>query len=85
MTEVTTLLHQLYVECNFTKEDFEEIVRLACMSDDDVHKEAMNRLDSTLTTVLDKVFADATSGKQEAIDALKVLTNMVLKNMGEKE
>lgn len=44
MSEVTTLLHTLYAECNFTKEDFEKMVNLACMSEDDIRKEAIDTL-----------------------------------------
>lgn len=85
MTEVTTLLHTLYVDGKFTKDDVYEMAELACMSDDDVHKETMDKLDSTMSTVLDKIFADAASGKQEAIDVLDVITSMMLKDMGDKE
>lgn len=85
MTEVTTLLHTLYVEGKFTKDDVYEMAELACMSDDDVHKETMDKLDSTMSTVLNKIFDDAKHGKQEAIDALAMLTDMMLKDMGDKK
>lgn len=85
MTEVTTLLHTLYVEGKFTKDDLNKMVEFACMSADDVHKETMDKLDSTMTAILDKVFEDAASGKQEAIDALDVITSMMLNDMRKKE
>ena len=82
MTEVTTLLHTLYTEGKFTKEDIHKMAELACMSEDEVHDDAMSLL---TTTILDKIFTDAESGKQEAIDALDVITSMMLKDMREKK
>ena len=84
MTEVATLLHICCEKGLFNKDDLNTIVEFACMSDEDVHDEAMNKLDSLLDTVLDKMFDDATHGKQEAIDALAMLTDMMLKNMRDK-
>lgn len=85
MTEVTTLLHTLYTEGKFTKDDMYKMAELACMSEEDVHDNAMSQLDSLMSNVLDKVFEDAASGKQEAIDALDVITKMMLNNMRKKE
>ena len=85
MTEVSTLLHVCYEKGLFNKDDLNKIVEFACMSEEDVHKGAMNQMDSTMTAVFDKLFDDAASGKQEAIDTLAILTNMMLKDMGDKE
>ncbi len=85
MTEVSTLLHVCYEKGLFDEDDLNEIVKFACMSKDDVHDEAMNKLDSLMSTVLEKMFDDAKHGKQEAIDALSMLTDMVLKDMMDKE
>ena len=84
MTEVTTLLHTCYEKGLFNKDDLNEIAELACMSNEEMHDKAVNKLDSTISTVLDKIFADAASGKQEAIDALAMLTDMMLKDMRDK-
>ena len=81
MTEVTTLLHACYEKGLFNKDDLNEITKLACMQNEDVCDEAMNKLDSTMATVLDKIFEDAKKGKQEAIDVLHILTDMMLKDM----
>ena len=83
-TEVTTLLHALYTEGKFTKDDVYEVAELACMSDEEVHDHTMSQLDSLMSAGLDKIFADAASGKQEAIDALAMLTDMMLKDMRDK-
>lgn len=85
MAEVATLLHTCYEKGLFNKDDLNEITKFACMKNEDVHDEAMNKLDSTMTTVLNKVFDDAKHGKQEAIDALHILTDMMLGNMENKE
>lgn len=85
MTEVSTLLHICYEKGLFNKDDLNKIAEMACRSNDDLHKEAMNKLDSTMTAALDKMFDDAAHGKQEAIDALTMLTSMVLKDMRDKE
>ncbi len=85
MTEVTTLLHTLYEEGKFTKDDVYKMAELACMSDEEVHKDTMDKLGLTMTAVLDKVFADAAAGKQEAIDVLDVITSMMLKDMRDKK
>lgn len=85
MTETTTLLHELHVKCDFTKEDFEKMVKLACMSEEAVHNNAMNLVDSTMSAVLDKVIADAASGKQEAVDALDAITRMMLNDLRKKK
>lgn len=84
-TEVATLLHVCYEKELFNKEDLNKIVEYACKSSKDVHNEAMDKLDSIMATVLGKVFEDAKAGKQEAIDTLAMLTNMMLKDMGDKE
>lgn len=84
MAEVSTLLHACYEKGLFDKDDLTKMVELACMSDDDMHKEAMNKLDSTMTAVLNKVFDDAAHGKQKAIDALATLTDLMLKDMRDK-
>ncbi len=82
MTEVTTLLHQLYAECGFTKEDFEEMVKLACISDEEVRDKAKETLSEQSTSkILEKIFEDVENGKQEAIDALKILTDMMLDDL----
>ena len=85
MTEVTTLLHTLLVEGKFTKDDIHEMAKFACMSDEDVYDEAVNQLCSTTVTALNKMFDDATHGKQEAIDALAMFTDTVLNNMEDKK
>lgn len=85
MTEVSTLLHTCYEKGLFNKDDLIKMVELACMSDEDMHKEVMNKLDSAMTAALDKMFDDAAHGKQEAIDALAMLTDMMLKDMRDKE
>lgn len=86
MTEVTTLLHQLYAECGFTKEDFEEMVKLACMSDEEVRDKAKETLsEQSVSKMIEKIFEDAENGKQEAIDALHILTDMMLKDMENRE
>ena len=85
LTEVTTLLHTLYTEGKVTKDDVYRVAEFACMSDEEVHDDTMSKLDSLTSTVLDKIFADAASGKQEAIDALAMLTDMMLKDMRDKE
>lgn len=85
LTEVTTLLHTLYTEGKFTKDDVYRVAELACMSDEEMHDDTMSQLDSFMSTVLDKIFADAASGKQEAIDVLDVITSMMLKDMRDKE
>lgn len=85
MTEVTTLLHTLLVDGKFTKEDIHKMAELACMSDEEVHDDAMSRLDSLMSTVMDKVFEDAKAGKQEAIDVLDIITSMMLKDMRDKK
>lgn len=82
MTEVTTLLHTCYEKGLFTKDDVYKMAELACMSDDEVHDDAINQL---MSTILDKIFTDASAGKQEAIDALDVITSMMLKDMREKK
>ena len=85
MTEVSTLLHICYEKGMLNKDDVHKIAEMACMSNEDVHDETMNKLGSTMTTVLNKIFEDATHGKQEAIDTLAMLTDMMLKDMGDKE
>lgn len=85
MTEVTTLLHICCEKGLFNKDDLNKIVEFAYMSNEDVHDEAMNKLDSLMSTVLDKMVDDAKHGKQEAIDALAMLTDMMLKDMRDKE
>ena len=85
MTEVTTLLHVCCEKGLFTKNDVHKIAEMACKSNEDVHDEAMNKLDSLMSTVLDKMFDDAKNGKQEAIDALAMLADMMLKDMSDKE
>ena len=85
MTEVTTLLHICCEKGLFNKDDLDKIVELACKSNEDVHDEAMNKLDSLMSTVLDKMVDDAKNGKQEAIDALAILADMTLKDMKDKE
>ena len=85
MTEVTTLLHTLYEEGKFTKDDIHEMAELACMSDDEMHDNAMSQLDSIMSTVMGKIFDDAKQGKQEAIDALDIITSMMLKDMRDKK
>ena len=84
MTEITTLLHTLHKNGLFNKDDLTKMAELACMSDEDMHKEVMNKLDSTMTAALDKMFDDAAHGKQEAIDALATLTDLMLKDMRDK-
>lgn len=81
MAEITTLLHTCYEKGLFNKDDLNEITEYACMQNEDVCDEAMNKLDSTMATVLNKMFDDAKHGKQEAIDALRILTDMMLKDM----
>ena len=85
MTEVSTLLHVCYEKGLFNKDDLSKIVEYACMSSEDVHEETINKLDSTMTTVLNKMFDDAKHGKQEAIDALSILTDMMLRRWGDKK
>lgn len=85
MTEVTNLLHICYKKGLFNKDDLTKMVELAQMSDDDMQKEAMNKLDSTMTAALNKMFDDAAHGKQEAIDVLAMLTDMMLKDMRDKK
>lgn len=85
MTEVSTLLHVCYEKGIFNKDDLNKMVEFACMSADDVHKEAMDKLDSTMTAVFDKVFEDAVSGKQEATDVLDIIASMMLNDMRKKE
>jgi len=85
MTEITTLLHTCCEKGLFNKDDVYKIAEMACMSNEDVHDEAMNKLDSLMSTVLDKMVDDAKHGKQEAIDALAMLADMVLKDMRDKE
>ena len=85
MTEVSTLLHICCEKGLFNEDDLNKIVEFACKSNEDVHDEVMNKLDSTMTAVLDKIFADAASGNQEAIDTLAMLTDMMLKDMRDKE
>lgn len=85
MTEITTLLHTLWVEGKFTKDDIYKMAELACVSDEEIHNDTMSRLDPLMSTVLNKIFDDAASGKREAIDALAMLTDMMLKDMGDKE
>ena len=85
MTEVSTLLHVCYEKEIFNKDDLNKMVEFACMSADDVHNEAIDKLDSTMAAIFDKVFEDAASGKQEAIDALDVITSMMLGDMENKK
>ena len=85
MTEVATLLHICCEKGLFNKDDVYKIAEMACMSNEDVHKEAMNQLDSAMTTILDTIFKDAASGKQEAIDTLGIITSMMFKDMRDKE
>ena len=85
MTEVSTLLHICYEKGMLNKNDVHRIAEMACMSNEDVHNDAMNKMDSLMSTVLDKMFDDAKHGKQEAIDALAMLTDMMLKDMRDKE
>lgn len=85
MTEVSTLLHTLYTEGKFTKDDMYKMAELACMSDEEVHDNTMSKLDSLMSTVLDKIFDDAASGKQEAIDVLDLITSRMLKDMRDKK
>ena len=85
MTEVSTLLHICYEKGLFNKDDLNKIVEQACMSDDDMHKEAMSKVGPIMAAVLDKIFADAASGKQEAIDTLDILKDMMLKDMRDKK
>lgn len=85
MTEVTTLLHTLFVDGKFTKEDIHKMAELACMSDEDMHDNAMSQLDSIMSTVMGKIFEDAAAGKQEAIDTLDIITGMMLKDMRDKK
>lgn len=85
ITEVTTLLHRLYVEGKITKDDVYKIAELACMSDEEVRNNAMRQLDSLMSTILGKVLDDAEQGKQEAVGVLNTLTDMMLKGMRDKE
>jgi len=85
MTEVATLLHTCCEKGLFTKDDVYKIAEMSCMSNEDVHKEAINQLDSTMNTILDTIFKDAAHGKQEAIDALAIFTDMMLKDMRDKK
>lgn len=82
MTEVATLLHICCEKGLFTKDDVYKIAEMACMSNEDIHDEAMSRAGSA---VLNKVFKDAVSGKREAIDTLNILTDMLLNDMGDKK
>ena len=85
MTEVSTLLHICCEKGLFNKDDVYKMAEMACMSDEEMHDEAVSRAGSTMTTVLDKIFDDAKHGKQEAIDALAMLTDWMLKDMRDKE
>lgn len=85
MTEVTTLLYMCYEKGIFNKDDLNKMTELACMSNEEVHDNTMSQLDSLMSTALDKVLADAASGKQEAIDTLDVIANMMLKDMRDKK
>lgn len=81
MTEVATLLHICCEKGLFTKDDVYKMAEMACMSNEEVHDIATD----SIGDVLDKIFTDAKSGKQEAIDALNILTNIGLKDMRDKK
>lgn len=86
MTEITSLLHTLYSNNMFTKDDMYEMVNLATMTNEELKAKANSALDeSPVGTLLNKIFEDAENGKQEAIDALQILTDMMLNDMGNKE
>ena len=85
MAEVTTLLNGLYREGKVTKDDVYKMAELVCMSDEEIHNDTMSQLDSFMSTVLDKMFDDAEHGKQEAIDALAMLQDWMLKDMRNKD
>lgn len=84
MTEIATLLHTLYTDCGYTKEDFARVVALACMTMEEIREEVKEVHCDTSYNILDRVIEDAVSGKQEAIDALKILTNITLRDTGDE-
>lgn len=84
MTEVTTLLHTLYEQGMFTKEDIHKMADLACMSEKEVHDKAteiLSEQSQSTSKMMEKIFEDAKNGKQEAIDALNILTDMMLDDL----
>lgn len=87
MTEITTLLHMLYSENRFTKDDLYEMVNLATMTEEELKAKASSTLDENpFGTLLNKIFDDAENGNEAAIDLLKILTDMMLDDLrGNKE
>ncbi len=53
MSEITSLLHILYKAEFFSKEDLAEILRLATLSEEEVHKESMQVIKDTLMKAAD--------------------------------
>ena len=87
MTEIATLLHMLYSENRFTKDDLYEMVNLATMTEEELKAKASSTLDENpFGTLLNKIFDDAENGNEAAIDLLKILTDMMLDDLrGNKE
>ena len=87
MTEITSLLHTLYSNNMFTKDDLYEMVNLATMTEEELKAKASSTLDeSPVGTLLNKIFDDAEKGNEAAIDLLQILTDMMLDDLrGNKE
>ena len=82
MTEIVTLLHTLYSNNMFTKDDLYEMVNLATMTEAELKAKASDTLDeSQVGTLLNKIFDDAEKGNEAAIDLLQILTDMMLDDL----
>lgn len=58
MTDITVAIHCLMEQEGFTKKEFEEVIRLASMSDEELTKESDDKMLNFMESMIDELGSD---------------------------